>query len=259
MRVSVAASVTLVFFGIFTQIAFAQNPPSLGGVAVNVKIDEPDVGDGDIISISKEGLKRTKEPYDILMYGVIVASPVLSVAPKNEGTRALLSSGATNVRVTASENPIKIGDFITSSEKPGIGQKATASGYVLGKALADWDNKEEIGLVPVEVNIGFFEVTPNTKSLLASLLNALNLALKDPATLSRMLRYILAFIVGLLTFIGAVLSFIKFMSTGLEALGRNPLARRTIIGGMVASGVVVSLLAIGGFGVAAAIIILGGR
>ncbi len=229
----------------------AQELPSLGGVAINVEVADPDAAAGDIISITKEGLRRTSAAYDIQIYGVIAATPVLSVAPKTDKTSALVSSGVTDVKVSAQNGTVEIGDYVTSSDKPGVGQKATTSGYVLGKALARYDDTTKEGLVPAEVNIGFVEIGAESRgNLYQTILNIL----KKPENLNNFLRYFLAFVIGTLTIIGGTFAFVKFVSTGIVAVGRNPLAKRTIIAGMVLSSFVVALLTLAGLGIAVAII-----
>ncbi|OGD96076.1 hypothetical protein A3F02_03195 [Candidatus Curtissbacteria bacterium RIFCSPHIGHO2_12_FULL_38_9b] len=253
MRQVLAVLIGLVLL-FWARDAFAQELPTLGGVAVNVEVADDQAAEGDIISIVEGKLQRSSEEYDIKMYGVIVASPVLSVAPKSDTTKSVITSGSAQVKVSAQTEAIKTGDFITTSQNPGVGQKATASGFIVGKALADYENSQEAGIIPVEVNIGFFEVAPNTRGLLNSILTNLNNAFKAPKSLQSLLRYILAFIVGTMTFIAATFSFIKFTSTGIEALGRNPMAKRTIIVSMLLSGAIVVVLALAGLGIAAAII-----
>ena len=54
--------------------------------------------------------------------------------------------------------------------------------------------------------------------------------------------------------IGTVYAFVKFLTNGITALGRNPMAKKTIISSMVLSGFVISLLSIFGFGVSLYII-----
>lgn len=236
---------------------FADQFPSLPGVAVNVEIADTGAGEGDIITVTSDGLKRSVVPYDMKMYGVIVGAPVLSTEPKTDKTKAVVSTGQAMVKVLVKDDAIiEVGDFITTSDTSGVGQKATASGYVLGKALAKYDDKTKNGMIPATVEIGFHEVNPNTGSLLSSLLTAINEAFRSPKNFSTIFRYSLASIIGIMTFIAALFSFIKFMSTGLEAIGRNPMAKKTIVAGMVLSGLVVVILAVAGFGIAAAIIAL---
>ena len=232
--------------------------PSLGGVAVNVEIADNEATVGDIVSVSGQGLKRASNAYDSQMYGVIVAAPVLSVEPKTDKAHAVLSEGEAQVRVTVQVDPINVGDFVTSSDIAGVGQKATKTGYVLGKALAGYSDKSKVGVIPVTVAIGFHQVGLDIKSV-SGIVGLLKETLSDPVKFQRIARYLLAAIVAILTIILSSVSFIKFMATGIEAIGRNPMARRTIIASMVMSGTVVALLTIAGLGVAAAIIFLGKR
>lgn len=242
----------IIFFLLFAgKQVFAAQFPTTSGFAVNVEVADSDANAGDILSITKEGLKRTSVSFDIMMFGVIAAAPVISVEPRSDNTKAVLSSGVTDVRVSTSAGNIDIGDYVTSSDKPGTGVKAGEPGYVLGKALAKYDNSSQDGLIPVDVNIGFAEVGIQSGGGLG---NTIGRAVRNPQSFESLIRYILAAIVVILTIIGGTFAFIKFMSTGLLALGRNPLARVTIITGMVLSGLVVAVLAIVGLAVAAAII-----
>jgi len=238
----------------------AQAPAALGGVAINVEVKDKDVSAGDILSLTKDGLVRSAAAYDISMYGVVAAAPILSVEPKTDTTRAVISSGETDVRVSTKGGAIQIGDFITSSVEAGVGQKATESGYVLGKALKAYDSGS-VGTIPVAVSLGYATITSPNKSgptaAAGSFLQRLAEAISNPDKFGVYLRYFVAGAVGFISVFGAVFAFIRFMNTGLEAIGRNPLARRTIIGGMVLSGVVVAVLAASGLGIAAAIIRLG--
>ena len=243
------------FFIVSTFGVFAQQLPDLGGVAVNAEVADGEAAAGHILSITKEGLKRSEVEFDIQMYGVIVEAPVLSVAPRGDNTKAVLSSGIANVKVTTEGGAIEIGDYITSSVKPGIGKKANSSGYVLGKALGKYDDTSKDGVVSVEINIGFVDISGGRAGgATERLANTLIELLQNPQQLPNLLRYVVAFLIALFTFIGSTFSFIKFMSAGITAIGRNPLAKGTIIAGMVLAGVVISVLTIAGFATAAFIL-----
>ncbi len=246
----VASIVGVLSLGLIRPL-FAQNLPNLGGVAINVEVADDQAGAGDIISVTKEGFRRSQTSYDIQMYGVIAAAPILSVAPKTEKTKALLTSGVTRVNVSTRQGAIEVGDFITSSETAGVGQKAITSGYVLGKALAKYDDKGQTGTIPVEVNIGYGEIKGGAAKIITSLPAAI---VANPENFQKIIRYILASIIGLIIFIISSFAFVRFMNTGLTALGRNPLAKKTIIAGMILSGTIVAILAIAGFGIVATII-----
>ena len=245
----------ILFFTMLPFTVFAQQLPDLGGVAVNAEVADGETTAGHIISITKEGLKRSESEFDIQMYGVIIEAPVLSVAPRGDNTKAVLSSGIADVKVTAEGGAIEVGDYITSSQKPGVGKKANSSGYVLGKALGRYDDTSNEGVISVEINIGFVDVTGGRPGGTAEkLTNTLIELLQNPQQLPNLLRYIVAFLIALFTFIGSTFSFIKFMSAGITAIGRNPLAKGTIIAGMVLAGVVISVLTIAGFATAAFIL-----
>ncbi len=58
--------------------------------------------------------------------------------------------GRIPVKISQSSNPILAGDYITTSSEAGKGMKALKGGFVLGKALEDWNPGEETVMVFVE-------------------------------------------------------------------------------------------------------------
>lgn len=234
---------------------FAQNPPSLGGVAVNIKISEENIGEGDIISITKDGFKKSTASYDPQTYGVVVAAPILSVELRDDSTSAVVSGGEVQVKVSAANGEIKVGDFIATSEEAGVGVKATTAGYTLGKALQDYTDTSRSGLISVLVDVGYFSGPLGAGAL--SPLNKLIDLISDPARFPTVLRYTLATLLGLITVLVSAFAFIRFMATGIEAIGRNPIAKKAILGGMVLSGIVICVVAVAGIAAALAIIKLG--
>jgi hypothetical protein len=132
------------------RFVFAQAPAQ---VAVNTQVFDTNAQAGDILSISSEGLVRSTIEYDSQIVGVLVEAPVISVAPRDENTDPVASSGSVSVRVSSANGTIGVGDFITSSSESGVGMKATESGYVLGKALTALDG--DAGQITVAVEIGY--------------------------------------------------------------------------------------------------------
>ncbi len=220
---------------------------SASGVAINIEIADTNAGVGDIISVDGNNFKRSAEAYDAKLYGVIADAPVISIEPKTDKTKAVVTSGQVQVKLTNAGGKIISGDFITSSVNAGVGQKATQPGYVVGKALADYD-KTEVGLVPVEVAVGFGQTATGgvQKGIIQSIIS-------DPSRLRLMLAVILAIVV----LVGGVVAFVRLVNSGVTAIGRNPLARGTIMRGMIISGTVVLVIIILGLGTAVAIIFLG--
>lgn len=254
----VAASLFLVIFASSAATSLVRAQISgLPGLVNNIEIADRDARAGDILSTTDTGIVRSSKAYDSQMIGVIVEFPVISVGGKTATTVPLLSSGRAEVNVTAAAGAIKPGDFITSSGTPGIGQKATAGGFVLGKSLGAWDDTSQNGRVPIIVGVGYFSQSQSATGLLGAILRFLSLGLQDSQNYPLTLRYIAAAIVAIVTLILATFSFLKFMRNGIEAIGRNPLAKSVIISGMIFNGVVVGVLAIAGFGIAVAIVALG--
>jgi len=236
---------------IFVSAVFAQELPSISQFAVNLEISDKDAKEGDIIAITKEGLRRSTTAYDVAIFGVVVGSPVISVEPRSDVTSAVASTGVARVKVSTKAGNIQIGDYVTTSDEAGVGQKATTAGYVLGKALENYDKTDSVSTIPVEISIRYADIPVSAggtgiKSLLAML--------SEPENFRNFVRYLAGFLIGAATFAGAVYAFVKFLTNGITALGRNPMAKKTIISSMVLSGFVISLLALSGFGVALYII-----
>lgn len=234
-------------FFLSTANVLAQENTAAGGVAVNIEIADTGAGAGDIISINGDNFKRSTEAYDAKLYGVIADAPVISIEPKTDMTKAVVTSGQAQVKVTNAGGKIVSGDFITSSGNAGVGQKATDGGYVIGKALGDYDNSEP-GLVLAEVAVGFKQTASGgvQKGVIQSIIT-------DP----NRLRLILAVILAIVVLVGGVVAFARLVNSGVTAIGRNPLARGTIMRGMIISGTVVLVIMILGLGVSVAIIFLG--
>lgn len=189
------------------------------GIGIPVPVADDDVEEGDIISFSSGAYRLSDQPYDSAMFGVVSLDPALSIgsAPK-EGEVPVMSNGRARVRVSSINGVIRSGDYVTTSLIPGIGAKGDGFGYVVGIALEDWGdaNQEHIGTIALALNI--HPVTPLTR-----------IAAKPLETL----RYLLAFIVAASAIISGLVYFGKVARSGVEALGRNPLAARTIEFGIV--------------------------
>lgn len=223
----------------------AQNISSFG-IANPTSIKDKVVRDGDIISASEGGYTLTKSSYDPRLYGVVTINPAVAFNTNQTGTRyPVVSSGNTFVNLSTINGRVKKGDPITSSPIPGVGMKATESGYILGYALQDFssDDPREIKRVQVQVDTQFF--APLSSGPRSKLLDVFRLSAiatyEKPLTV---LRYVVAAIVVLLSFVLGFLAFGRVASVGVEALGRNPLAAKMIQLGIVLN-VFITIMIIG--------------
>lgn len=185
-----------------------------GGLGTSVAVEETDIEDGDIISLVDGIFQLSQSPFDPAILGVVSAEPALALTTDGVARQVtIVSSGNAPVRVSTINGEIKKGDFITTTIIPGIGGKATGYGHVLGVALEDFsaESIETIGRIRITINIQL--ITPLTQFRIDSLLT---------------FRYILAFLIASVSVIGGFMYFGKVAKSGVEALGRNPLAARLI-------------------------------
>jgi len=201
------------------------------GLAITLPIDDKGVKDGAIISLGPKGYTTTKIVYDPSMIGVIAQNPALSLEGKNDSaqnTKLIITSGKVYTLVSTINGNIKKKDFITSSKTPGVGQKVNANGFIVGMALEDYSssNPQKIGKILVSVNPRFNGSFVALRTDLLSTLKAIGSASIIYPLAS--LRYFLAAMVAITAFALGFLYFGKIAKSSVEALGRNPLAGRTI-------------------------------
>src|SRR3989344_6100803 len=125
------------------------------GIAITTPVNDSQTQDADIICTYDQGNQRCNSDYDPAMFGIISDNPAASIEDKDiENSRLVISSGIATVRVSSVNGDIKVGNFVTSSENPGVAQLAKRNGYVLGMALEDYqnENKEQVGKIQVMVN-----------------------------------------------------------------------------------------------------------
>lgn len=226
------------------------------GIANYVPIKGDNIKNGDIISSSEGGYILSKIPYDPLVIGVVSTNPAVSlnIEGSDKDTYPVVSSGNVEINVTTQNGNIKSGDLITSSNTPGAGMKAKQTGYILGRALDDFTsgNKNEVGKINIALNLRYSFSSQNTPTSLKDLLSLSVLATYESP--SAVFKYIVAGVVILLSFILGVVSFGRVANTGVEALGRNPLAGKMIQFGIVLNVLITLSIIAAGFGMAYLII-----
>lgn len=232
--------------------AFAQEVTL--GTALPVQINE-NVQDGDIISTSAEGgFVRSHVPYESFLFGVISLHPALNlyeIGAKNE--YPALIAGKAYVRVSSSNGNIKRGDGVTSSTSPGVGMKATENGYVIGIAEEDYSEADtkQIGLVLIAVDPHFVQ---QNKNLLSSLFSLPRQSFS--ATPLNAIRYVLAGLIGIASFFIAFRFFGRASLEGIQAMGRNPLAKASIVTMVIINAMLTVGVMVVGFAVAYLILVI---
>lgn len=211
---------------IFVPLVCAQEL-SLGS-AIPIHMNEGGFQDGDIISLADGGgYIRTKTPADPFIFGVITLEPALYYYDKTVTTDTpAIGFGKAYVRVSSEKGVIKHGDPITSSTDPGVGVKATGNGYMLGTALEDYSvtDPKQISKILVAIDPRFAQFSSN---ILSTLFSAPSLTLS--ASPMNALRYLVAALILIISFYIGFRFFGRASLKGVEAMGRNPLAKSSII------------------------------
>lgn len=194
--------------------AFAQDLSN--GTAIGLHIDDK-VQDGDIITSSTKGYKLSTSAYDPQLFGIVSLHPGVyfsNATAKN--VTPVISSGEVMVRVSSKNGNIQNGDFITSSTTPGVGEKATDNGYVLGRAEQNYEsnNPASTGTILVTLQPHFAQITNNiTHTLLTSFTFGLSEAINSPLGA---IRY---FVAGVITILSFYLGF-RFFARASNRGGR---------------------------------------
>jgi F0F1-type ATP synthase membrane subunit c/vacuolar-type H+-ATPase subunit K len=237
----------------FPVAAFAAS----SGVAVSIPVSTDFGADGSIVSFGEGNYYLTNKTYDSAIYGIITTEPTVSVADENMSPQQLVvTTGDADVLVSVANGPIKKGDFITSSEKAGVGMKATRTGQVIGIAQEDFDtpNAEDVGKIVVLINIhSQFINQAGSPNVLTALKAGLDADFLSPLI---SLRYILAALVAGVTFVISFASFGRISGSSVEALGRNPLAGGQIKRVVFFNFLLTFVIMIGGLVVAYLILVL---
>jgi hypothetical protein len=97
------------------------------------------VGAGDVVAIdifNKENVVKTNSEYQANAMGVVSTQPGIIMGGLIEGQgKDIALAGRIPVKINLNNGEIKAGDYLTSSDVPGIAMKATKAGKVLGMAM----------------------------------------------------------------------------------------------------------------------------
>lgn len=239
---------TLIKFLIPVAVAIEFSP----GVAISIPIGQV-VTSGTVICSTGQTYNPCVKEYDSTMVGVVVADPAVSFesSDNREGYISILRDGKAKVRVSTVGGSIAIGDKLTSSSLEGTLVKADKSGYILGTALSAYDGGEP-GDVLVAIDIKPVTLTNGAKNNLIDIIqDGLDGIFLSPLSA---LRYIAASIIVVAAAIAGFIYFGKVARSGVDAIGRNPLASKAIQMSVILN--VVLTMFIIGLGVGVAYLIL---
>lgn len=203
------------------------------------------------------------------MQGVVVASADTTINlanTANTGQVFVATFGHYDVLVSNQNGPIKSGDYVTISSLAGVGMKVdndqptvigkatadfTGAGQVAGTAkLKDSSGKQvsvSIGRIPVDISISHNPLQQLSANGLPSFLQHASEAVAGkPVDPTRVYIAIVVLFVGSMVAGGILYSGVR---GGLIAMGRNPMAKKVIVSGMirvVLSGVIVFILSVFG-------------
>ncbi len=200
------------------------------GIAYTLAISDFDQAkDGMLVCAADESFKLCETAYSPSMHAVISDKPVAALESSDlEGGRLVVSSGKVRVLASNVNGDIHAGDFVTSSDIPGVAMLSTENGYVLGTAIESINQVDDAGRgsVLVALNIHFEAGISNTRSNLIQVLRSgMSIPLFEPLS---SLRYIIAALLVLISFVLGFVVFGRMARAGVEAMGRNPLASRMI-------------------------------
>jgi len=126
--------------------------------------DSEELEPGDIVVLDEEEekkIKKSSHSYSALVVGVVSTNPNMTMGVlednSNEDHPPVALLGRVPTKVTAENGPIKIGDLIVSSSKPGYGMRCDnydkCQGAVVGKATENLESGE--GMIEVLIKGGF--------------------------------------------------------------------------------------------------------
>lgn len=173
---------------------------------------------GELVSQDNDGFIRTTKAYDKNFYGVVTAD-----GESLDGVVNLYRTGT--VMVACNDTSITPGDLITTSDSPGIAQKAVKSGYIIGVATAGSTSSTDFPCM-VSVIVAPHFALIGSSTVTAAYNKTVGAIGDDPGMT---LRYVIGALVLYSACILAVFTLGRSARAGIISLGRNPLAKKVIL------------------------------
>jgi hypothetical protein len=203
-------------------------------VAYNVEIEDSKAESGSIVSYKDGKYVLSEAEYDEGLYGVISIDAQVTLDKITEKTKPVVTNGEVLVKVSKINGEIKRGDLITTSKDKGVGQKATRSGHILGKALKDFPEagvENASGLIPVLINVNYNQISSQSEGLTDQGIDQVASKVSSSiisGNIPNLLKYIFALLLGTISFFVGLSHFVRSNTTAVEAIARNPLAKGDI-------------------------------
>lgn len=249
-------------FWIFVILLLLLAPPALAqnvgsGVAVSGAVDDQTLSDGTILCSQSGKLVACTVEYDSSMIGVVSLDPALYLQNTTQTTSLpMITSGKAYVRVSGANGAIAKGDLITSSTTAGVGEKAAQNGFVLGTAEEAFSGTKASDTDKIQVTLGIKAATVN-EGVRGNLLDTLRRGLSSVyLTPLSALRYIFAMVVTGVTFTLGFVYFGRVARSGVEAIGRNPMAGTMIQASVVFNVILMIAIMLAGLGLAYLILVI---
>lgn len=187
------------------------------------------------------------------MLGVSVASsdaPVSLSSPTGEQQVFVATYGQYDVLVSTQNGAIAVGDYITISALTGVGMKAdNTQELIVGKAVAAFDGKQnveststlttssgqkqiQLGRIKVDISVAHNPIysTEKTENVPKFLSDAVSLVTDRPISASRIYASLAILLLTLFVAGGILYAGVR---SGMVAIGRNPLAKHSILRNLV--------------------------
>lgn len=129
--------------------------------------DDGSVSKGDIVSLTGNGVSQVEKsykPYDTKAIWIISTKPGMVVGEADGSGKGVIVglAGRVPVKVSTKNGDIMSGDYITTSDIPGVGIKATEPGHTIGKALTSYAGKW-VGTVMVFIENSYYDGVDDTE------------------------------------------------------------------------------------------------
>lgn len=265
MRLFVRTAICfLLLSSIFTiDTVVAQQFSPTVGISVTLKdSDQTEAKNGFIIAKDPTEYYITRSYKDPNVAGVIAeGTDFLYTIDNDENRTTIAVDGVVDVWVSNSLGSIKYGDFITTSTQAGVGAKAIENGSVIGYAMEATPEGEGPHLIKVKLTLsdswtgeipdqkgGIFKQSGDTFSKL------LNNAESEAQQGSKSFLYLIVLIIVLLASIFGFMTFGRIAVNGIYAVGRNPLAKGTIVRTILINSFITILFTLASFIIALLII-----